>query len=229
MRGSLTGAVLLAAALSSGAQPVPVPVVLELFTSEGCSSCPPADAVLSKLSKEQPVSGVQVIPLGMHVTYWDQLGWKDPASLQQATDRQQDYGRIVFGEDRVYTPQAVVDGREEVIGSSEPGVRQAILKAAKQPHVRVSITPDLHAEVSGPPADARERLEVVWMVVEDGLTTIVKRGENGGRTLHHDAVVRYIGKDTIPQAWRRPGLRAVALVQGQKSRRIWGAAQAVIK
>jgi hypothetical protein len=228
--------VLLAAALAggqpaanlSGGQPAPVPVVLELFTSEGCSSCPPADAVLSKLAKEQPVAGVQIIPLGMHVTYWDQLGWKDPASLQQATDRQQDYG-LIFGVDRIYTPQAVVDGREEVIGSSEPGVRQAIAKAAKQPHVRVSITPDLRAEVSEPPAEAKERLEVVWLVVEDGLTTVVKRGENGGRTLHHDAVVRYLGKDTIPPAWRRPGLRAVALVQGQKSRRIWGAAQALIK
>src|SRR2546430_3610236 len=84
------------------------PVVVELFTSEGCSSCPPADALLSKLATEQRVAGVRIIPLGMHVTYWDQLGWKDPASLSEATTRQQDYGRV-FGEDRVYTPQAVID------------------------------------------------------------------------------------------------------------------------
>src|SRR5450759_4599231 len=78
-----------------------VPVVVELFTSEGCSSCPPADQLLTRLANDQPVAGVRVIPLGMHVTYWDQLGWKDPASMMQATGRQQDYSRV-FGADRVY-------------------------------------------------------------------------------------------------------------------------------
>ena len=97
-------ALLAAVAFSlSGGQPAstPVPVVVELFTSEGCSSCPPADSLLSKLSKEQPVPGVQIIALGLHVTYWDQLGWKDPGSLLLATERQQAYGRV-FGEDRIY-------------------------------------------------------------------------------------------------------------------------------
>src|SRR4029077_21254667 len=107
-----------ALALSAVAQPAPapVPIVVVVFTSEGCSICPPADAILSRLGKEQPVAGVQVIPLGMHVTYWDQLGWKDPASLAAATERQQDYSRV-FGPDRIYTPQAVIDGRDEMVGS----------------------------------------------------------------------------------------------------------------
>src|SRR5438094_6600985 len=119
-----------------------VPVVVELFTSEGCSSCPPADQVLSAFARSQPVAGVQIIPVGMHVTYWDQLGWKDPLSLGLATERQQGYGRV-FGEDRVYTPQAVIDGRDEFVGSDERGVTRAIAKAARQPHARISLRPSL--------------------------------------------------------------------------------------
>src|SRR5258706_8432730 len=113
-----------------GGQPAPpatVPVVVELFTSEGCSSCPPADKLLTRLLTDQPVPGVQVIPLGMHVTYWDQLGWKDPLSLQLATERQQGYGRI-FGGDRVYTPQALIDGRDELVGRDQGGPTRAIAK-----------------------------------------------------------------------------------------------------
>src|SRR5215831_16948643 len=106
----------LSLALQAGPAPARGPVVVELFTSEGCSSCPPADDVLSKLAKEGTVGGAQVIPLGLHVTYWDQLGWKDPGSLQASTDRQQDYGRG-FGPDSMYTPQAVIDGRTQLVGS----------------------------------------------------------------------------------------------------------------
>src|SRR5262245_30526254 len=155
---------------ASQAAPPPVPVVVELFTSEGCSSCPPADAVLSKLAKERSVGGAQVIPLGMHVTYWDQLGWKDPASLAGATERQQDYSRI-FGEDRVYTPQAVVDGHEELIGSAEAGVRQALAKAARQPHARIGLQTAVdgdslrvEATVADIPPDVKEKLHA-WMVI----------------------------------------------------------------
>jgi len=105
-------------------------VVLELFTSEGCSSCPPADELLTKFVKDAAIAGVPVIPLGMHVTYWDQQGWKDPASLPIATERQQAYGRV-FGPDRVYTPQAVIDGHAEVIGISEAEIRRAVAEVSK--------------------------------------------------------------------------------------------------
>ena len=234
----LPGAVSFAlAALTVGSQPVPrpVPVVVELFTSEGCSSCPPADAVLSKLAKEGTVGGAQVIPLGLHVTYWDQQGWKDPASLQAATDRQQEYGRGVFGVDNVYTPQAVVDGRAQVVGSEESALRAAIAKAASEPHVSVRLTASEQADgvvakiesdsVSG---EGREPVQNIFFITEDGLSSVVKRGENGGRTLHNDAVVRRmttssaIGK--LNPTWQRDRLHLTVIVQGKKTHRIYGAA-----
>lgn len=226
--------------VSAQAPSARIPVVVELFTSEGCSSCPPADAVLSRLAQEQPVAGVQIIPLGLHVTYWDQLGWKDAASLNDATARQQDYGRV-FGEDRIYTPQAVIDGREELVGSDRSGLERAIAKAGQQPHAHValSVAPDgrgvpvAHVTVSDVPADVKETLRTLIVVTEDGLTSVVKRGENGGRTLHHDAVVRRLSSAIqltgIPSEWRRDRLHVVALVQGAKSQRIVGAAIAPIQ
>lgn len=225
------------AALAIGAQPsrAPVPVVVELFTSEGCSSCPPADAVLSKLGKEATVAGAQLIPLGLHVTYWDQLGWKDPASLQAATDRQQEYGRGVFGVDNVYTPQAVVDGRTQLVGSDEGALRVAIAKAAAEPHVSVHLRASVRAdevvatvETDQTPGQAREPVQNIFFITEDGLTSIVKRGENGGRTLRNDAVVRRISTtDAVGKlnpAWQRNQLRLTVIVQGKKTHRIYGAA-----
>jgi hypothetical protein len=243
--------ILLVSALASGSQPAPtgspVPVVLELFTSEGCSSCPPADLLLSKLATDQPVAGVQIISLGMHVTYWDRLGWKDPASLQIATERQQAYGRV-FGEDRVYTPQAVIDGRDELVGSDEGGLTRAIAKAARQPHARINLRTSLdgstlvaEATIADLPPDAKEPIEAWMAVTEDGLTSVVTRGENGGRTLHHDAAVRVVlGRDVaatgIPAfraelrpEWRRDRLKAVVVLQGKRTHRIYGAAATALK
>src|SRR5262245_40063456 len=216
-----------------------VPVLLELFTSEGCSSCPPADALLAKLAKEQPLPGVEIIPLGLHVTYWDQLGWKDPASLADATARQQAYSRV-FGEDRIYTPQAVIDGHEEVVGSDEAGILRAVARAAKQPHARLALSAAFSGadtvvatlSATGVP-DVKEPLRTLLVVTEDGITTVVKRGENGGRTLHHDAVVRRVASTVeirgVSPAWRRDRLRLVAVMQGEKTRRVVGAAIAPIR
>jgi hypothetical protein len=234
----LVFAVLFALAPSAQADPARVPVVVELFTSEGCSSCPPADAVLSRLAREQPVAGAQIIPLGMHVTYWDQLGWKDPASLGDATARQQGYGRI-FGEDRVYTPQAVVDGRDELVGSDGAGLMRTIARAAQRPHAAVALSARLegdaivaHADVTGVPPEVKESLQTLFLLTEDGLASTVTRGENGGRTLHHDAVVRRMSSAarfaSIPAGWQRDRLHVVALVQEARSRRIVGAASVPI-
>lgn len=223
----------------------PASVVIELFTSEGCSSCPPADELLSRFAKDPVLGGVPIIPLGMHVTYWDQLGWKDPSSLPIATERQQAYGRV-FGPDRVYTPQAVIDGKTEVIGSAEAGIRRAVADAAGQVHASLTLSASVTgsrvtADVSmaDVPAAPRDPLQTVLVVTEDGLTSIVKRGENGGRTLHNDAVVRLLfGGDAGAAAshsyradlgpeWHRDRLHVTALLQGKSTRRIYGAVTAV--
>src|SRR5882672_3676121 len=111
-----------------------IPILIELFTSEGCSSCPPADAVLARLHEKQPAPGVQFVVLSEHVDYWNNLGWRDPFSQALFTDRQSRYGS------RIYTPQAVVDGRVDVLGSDEQGISRAASAAASGPlgvlHVR---------------------------------------------------------------------------------------------
>src|SRR5205814_1096869 len=120
--GRVLFAALVTALLPVTAQAETRPVVVELFTSQGCSSCPPADRLLSELA-ERP----DVIALGLHIDYWDDLGWKDPLSSPEATARQRDYARQ-FGRRQVYTPQLVVDGTEEAVGSD----RAAVLQALKQ-------------------------------------------------------------------------------------------------
>src|SRR5690242_9871377 len=122
-----------------------VPVVIELFTSEGCSSCPPADDVLAMMVKEQPVPGAQIIGLGEHVDYWDRLGWRDQFSSADFTARQNDYASRAFHTDSIYTPQLIVNGAEQVVGSDARKVKQAIAKAAQRPSpitLAVTISPD---------------------------------------------------------------------------------------
>ena len=104
----------------------PTAVVVELFTSEGCSSCPPADALLQSLVDAQPIDGAQIIGLGHHVDYWDRLGWRDKFSSGASTARQQRYART-FNVDSIYTPQMVVDGRDEFVGSNRSAAWQAIV------------------------------------------------------------------------------------------------------
>src|SRR5438309_2261173 len=134
-----TCAILAAVLLASGATQSPTPIVVELFTSEGCSSCPPADALLQTLIESQPVAGAQIVALGQHVDYWDALGWRDRFSSRASTNRQQAYARV-FNIDSIYTPQIVVDGHDELVGSDGRGARRAIERALAAPHASVELS-----------------------------------------------------------------------------------------
>ena len=114
------------------------PVLVELFTSEGCSSCQPADALLAQLNARQPVKGAEAIILEEHVDYWDDLGWRDPFASSAATQRQQDYSKTLNAE--VYTPQMIVDGRTEILGSDELAAQRAIEKAISDPKIDIDLS-----------------------------------------------------------------------------------------
>jgi len=172
------------------------PVLVELFTSEGCSSCPPADVLLATLDEMQPVQGAQIIVLSEHVTYWDHEGWRDPYSLDSVTDRQNSY-RFKFGLSDVYTPQAVVDGTTQVLGSDGNKLVPAIQTAAAQPKVELTISGATWSgdrikfavhQAGASATKSRTALEAV--LAEDVTLTAVKSGENAGKTLRNVAVVR---------------------------------------
>ncbi len=231
------------------ARVTPRVVVVELFTSEGCSSCPPADDLLREWLTTQPVPGVEIVGLSEHVDYWDRLGWRDPFSSSAFSARQSAYDAAVFRDHRVYTPQLVIDGRLEAIGSDASAVRRAVVEASRQPKAKVLLTVSsegadrlqVRVRVQGLASVPREGVaEVVLAVVEDGLATKVARGENGGRTLRHAAVTRSLatlgvvdasagdgtvdGSVPVATGWSRPNLRLVAFLQERHSRRILGAA-----
>jgi hypothetical protein len=228
-------------------------VVAELFTSEGCSSCPPADDVLSQLVRRQPVPGVEVLALGEHVDYWDRLGWRDPFSSAAFTSRQSEYEARVFRRNSIYTPQLVVDGQLERIGSDLEAVQRAIKQAAQAPKATVAVAaaystdPDLRVEVHvDVQADLafRDTADVFVAVTEDNLVTDVRRGENRGRTLKHSAVVRSLttvgalrpqehtlsATASVPWAldWISANVRVISFLQERQSRRMVGAGSSTI-
>jgi hypothetical protein len=221
-------------------------VLVELFTSEGCSTCPPADKILANLDRTQPVNGVQVIALSEHVDYWNRLGWKDPFSSAEFSRRQTDYARVLGAKD-IYTPQMIVDGRVEFVGSKLGTALEAISKAAGLPKANVSIaikvsTPNsvtLGIQVQNiPSVSGGDIADVMLAITESGLVSDVSRGENSGRKLEHSAVTRkmirvgavegraFSAERTIDlnSSWKRQNMRAVAFTQERASRRVLGAA-----
>jgi len=163
-----------------------VPVLVELFTSEGCSSCPPADTWLTRLAAEKTIGGAGIVALAFHVDYWDRLGWKDRFSSAAFTERQNRYADA-WKSDRVYTPQAVVDGRVELVGTDVNKVLEVLTASAARPHARVAValaagdepasTRAVRIDVE-PPAGATFTADVMLAVAEDGLSTEVTAGEN---------------------------------------------------
>ena len=228
-----------------------VPVIVELFTSEGCSSCPPADDVLTKLVTTQPVPGAEIIALGEHVDYWDRLGWRDPFSSAQFSSRQSQYASGILHLGGMYTPQMIVDGRQEFVGSDYGTATAAIAKAVARNvprrHVSLALAPSSDASIrvtlrvepaiGGTPEGSPD----VWFAItEDGLQSRVQRGENANRTLHHTAVVRTLTKlgamapanaawsttHSVPVAQGKTprAIHLVAFVQEPSTRQILGAA-----
>ncbi len=221
------------------AQP-PTPILVELFTSEGCSSCPPADALLRTLDSTQPIPGAQLIVLSEHVDYWDDLGWRDPYSSHAFTTRQQEYANRL-GLASAYTPQMVVDGKIQFVGSDLGLANQAFGKARPTPKIAVrisSITVESHtvrARIETGPLSSKAEIFVALAL--ERATSQVLRGENGGHRLEHVAVVRRltrIGQAAQGEAFSKEvslaldpsdqHYRIIAFAQQQNQGRILGAA-----
>jgi hypothetical protein len=159
------------------------PAVLELFTSEGCSSCPPAEIFIGELAQRR-----DVLPLSFHVDYWDNLGWRDRFSSADATQRQRIYARVLHRAP-VYTPQAIIDGQVDIVGSE----RQAITTALAVPREGVPVNISLHAasiQVRVGPSQSAGAADVLLVGYLRQATSRIGRGENAGRTLQEANVVR---------------------------------------
>ena len=223
------------------------PVLVELFTSEGCSSCPPADKFLETLDK-QPIPGADMIVLSEHVDYWNHIGWKDPYSASLYSQRQSAYAKR-FGLESVYTPQMVVDGTSEFVGSNSVQADKAFRKALGVPKIPVhlsSISADasntLHAHLQTGALDSSfgsPDAEVYIAVALNRAESQVSAGENSGRRLTHVSVVKSLTKiGALKQGqvlaqdvqlklepgsdWRN--LRLIAFVQEPRQGRVLGAA-----
>ena len=227
-------------------------VVLELFTSEGCSSCPPVEAFLKNLDDLGRVDGIEMIAIEEHVDYWDHLGWKDPFSSHDWTERQEQYSHS-FRHDGIYTPQLIVNGLRELVPKSANVVRETISEAAKAPgaNLQLSVTgasqkaADFSITLSNIPAEVHSA-ELWLAVTERNLASNVLRGENQGRNLAHAAVLRKLTRVkfkpsdpansgevktsevktsvALDPSWKRENLRFVVFLQEPKTLHIFGAA-----
>ncbi|MFZ0770951.1 MAG: DUF1223 domain-containing protein [Candidatus Sulfotelmatobacter sp.] len=237
--------------LALAPQPIPssnmrTPVLVELFTSEGCSSCPPADRFLQKLDT-QPLAGAEMIVLSEHVDYWNHIGWKDPYSSRLYSDRQSAYAQR-FGLDSPYTPQMVVDGTTQFVGNSADLAAKAFAKAVVMPKIPIHLSSIsagasniLHAHLeTGTLEDSfgSRRADVYVAVALNHAESQVSAGENAGHRLAHVSVVRSLTKVGVLKQGQAlaqdvqlkldpgsdPGnLRLIAFVQEPRQGRVLGA------
>jgi len=227
------------------------PVLVELFTSEGCSDCPPADQLLQKFDQSQPVAGADLIVLSEHVDYWDHDGWRDPYSSRQYSERQSSYASQ-FGLSTVYTPQLVIDGRFQLVGSDERQAILAIEKATKAEKVPVSISSitlgagglvTVHVDAGAlPSSTAAKTADVLIGTADESDESHVTSGENARRTLRHISVLRSLTRVTkVTQAGGFSGdvsvnlnpasagnLRLIAIVQEPEAGKVLGVGSARI-
>jgi hypothetical protein len=204
------------------------PVVLELFTSQGCSSCPSADELLRKLARD-PDYRDRIIPLAYHVDYWNHLGWRDPFSSRQWSERQGEYVRAMKLES-AYTPQMVINGARQMVGSSAFQIYRAIEEESKRkPDARVSLLIANGEAIVR--AESKRSAELIVVAFENGAVTKVERGENRGRTIANDAIVRkFVRAGMVNGTVEKrvalalaPNMGAVAFLQDPKTHRIFAA------
>lgn len=220
-------------------------VVAELFTSEGCSSCPPADTLLAELDGKT-YAGVPIIVMSEHVDYWNHDGWHDPFSSEAWTARQNFYNQR-FHLESVFTPQMVIDGTQQVVGSNGPQVAHALETAAAQPgKLQVTITEAswadnvLHATISVPEvsSQAAKGTDIYAVLADDEDASNVGRGENAGHTLKHVSVVRVMQKVgslhgpysgpvviKLPKGVAHTKMRLIVFAQKGQNGEIFGAAE----
>ncbi len=226
----------------SGAASVHSPVLVELFTSEGCSSCPPADQLLERIQQ----ADANAVVLSEHVTYWNGIGWRDPFSSQDSTERQNNYVQRM-GLSSNYTPQMVVNGRYEFVGSDAGAAAQAFQRAASGASVRLTIsdlkTTHNHVAFSLQTGPVNEDAQVMVVLAQDEGIEHIAGGENGGRTLRHVQIARtirqvasikdgsaYVGSVSldVPQAIAGEGWHLVAFLQQGPGGPILGVASQVL-
>jgi hypothetical protein len=217
-------------------------VLLELFTSEGCSSCPPAEALVRALDHSQPLHGVRVLALEYHVDYWDDLGWKDPYSIPEASARQEGYARVLGR--GVFTPELIAQGSRIVSGAERSRLSDWLPAAAPRGPARITLSRrgnHISLQASGlPPTRSPDSWDVFVVLSEAGLVSHVRAGENRGQTLRHAPVVRRIvhvgepvsaeltwhGDLDVDPSWNAAALRVSAFVQNRRGRQIIAVADA---